>query len=44
MSIYTDEDFIPKITIDVPIPIGYVTEHLIELSVGTILERKAFVY
>lgn len=26
----TEEDFIPKITIDVPMPIGYVTEHLIE--------------
>lgn len=26
----TEEDFIPKITIDVPMPIGYITEHLIE--------------
>ena len=26
----TEEDFIQKITIDVPMPIGYVTEHLIE--------------
>ena len=26
----TEEDFIPKITIDVPMPIGYVIEHLIE--------------
>ena len=30
----TEEDFIPKITIDVPMPIGYITEKLIrELSV-----------
>ena len=29
-STLTEEDFIPKITIDVPMPIGYVTEHLIE--------------
>ena len=29
-STLTEEDFIPKITIDVPMPIGYVTERLIE--------------
>lgn len=37
----TEEDFIPKITIDVPMPIGYVTEHLIEeLSVWNHLEKE----
>ena len=38
----TEEDFIPKITIDVPMPIGYVTEHLIRgtLCFGTIWKRK----
>ena len=36
----TEEDFIPKITIDVLMPIGYVTEHLIEeLCSGNHLEK-----
>ncbi|MEY8426746.1 single-stranded-DNA-specific exonuclease RecJ [Lachnospiraceae bacterium 46-15] len=30
ISVLTEEDFIPKVTIDVPMPISYITERLVE--------------
>lgn len=30
LSVLTEEDFIPKVMIDVPMPISYITEHLVE--------------
>lgn len=30
LAVLTEEDFIPKIMIDVPMPVSYITEHLVE--------------